>query len=124
MGTAFLVAHECGIPDLHKEQILNASSTDFVVSRAWTGKTTRSFNNVITQAWKESDLEPLQAPLQKVLIEDLHQAAYDTGRSELWFNPAGQIGGMLTEKRPAREILINMVEQAAEIITNLQSQVR
>lgn len=124
VGTAFLVSDECGIPDLHKQQIIDAESSDFVVSRAWTGKTTRSYNNVVTQAWKESDLEPLQAPLQKVLIEDLHQAAYDAGRSELWFNPAGQIGGMLTERRPAKEILLNMVDQAIEVMEGLQSNIK
>lgn len=124
VGTAFLVADECGIPDLHKQQIIDAHSSQFVVSRAWTGKTTRSLSNVITQAWQESDLEPLQAPLQKVLIEDLHQAAYDTGRSELWFNPAGQIGGMLTERRPARNILLGMVDQAIAVLEGLQATMR
>jgi NAD(P)H-dependent flavin oxidoreductase YrpB (nitropropane dioxygenase family) len=124
VGTAFLVADECGIPEYQKQQIIDAQSTDFIVSRAWTGKPTRSFNNPMTRAWAESDLEPLEAPIQKVLVEDFQQAATDTAREELWFNPAGQIGGMLTRRRPAAEILDDMVTGAIEVMKDLQSNVR
>ncbi|HJM52089.1 MAG TPA: nitronate monooxygenase family protein [Alphaproteobacteria bacterium] len=123
VGTAFLVADECGIPEYQKQQIIDAQSTDFVVSRAWTGKPTRSFNNPMTRAWAESDLEPLEAPVQKVLVEDFHQAAIETDRQELWFNPAGQIGGMLTRRRPAAEILEDMVLGAIEVLKGLRAEV-
>ena len=36
-------------------------------------------------------------------------------------NPAGQIGGMLTRRRPAREILLSMVEEAVEVIDRLDT---
>jgi NAD(P)H-dependent flavin oxidoreductase YrpB (nitropropane dioxygenase family) len=78
----------------------------------------------MTRAWAESDLEPLEAPIQKVLVEDFQQAATDTAREELWFNPAGQIGGMLTRRRPAAEILDDMVTGAIEVMKDLQSNVR
>ena len=119
VGTAFLVADECGIPDFQKQQIIDAHSTDFVVSRCWTGKPTRSFNNALTQAWANAPLDPLQAPVQKVLVEDFQQAAIDEDRPEYWFNPAGQIGGMLTRRRPAAEIVADMVEGAIEVLKGL-----
>ncbi len=123
VGTAFLVADECGIPESQKRAIIDSQSTDFVVSRSWTGKPTRSFNNPLTRAWIESELDPLEAPVQKVLVEDFQQAAADTGREELWFNPAGQIGGMLTRRRPAREIFEDMVSGAIEVLKELQANV-
>ncbi|MAG97901.1 MAG: nitronate monooxygenase [Alphaproteobacteria bacterium] len=124
VGTAFLVADECGIPESQKQEIIDSQSTDFVVSRAWTGKPTRSFNNPMTRAWAESDLEPLEAPVQKILVEDFQQAAIDTAREELWFNPAGQVGGMLTRRRPAAEIFEDMVTGAIDVLKELQSNVR
>ena len=36
-------------------------------------------------------------------------------------NPAGQIGGMLTRRRPAREILLSMFEEAVKVIDRLDT---
>src|SRR3989304_959284 len=49
VGTAFLVANECDIPDKNKERILLAASEDFVVSRSFTGTTARSCRNPIVR---------------------------------------------------------------------------
>jgi NAD(P)H-dependent flavin oxidoreductase YrpB (nitropropane dioxygenase family) len=119
VGTAFLVAEECGIPDFQKQQLVDSESTDFVVSRCWTGKTTRTFNNPVTAAWAKSNLQPLNAPLQKVLVEDFQLAAEQQDRWDLALNPAGQIAGMLKSRRPAAEILTDMVCGAIDVLKNL-----
>lgn len=120
IGTAFLVADECAIPDIRKQQIIDARSQDFLVSRCWTGKPTRSHTHPLTIAWMESELEPLEAPLQRVLVEDFQVAAAAASRADLAFSPAGQIGGMITKRRPAAEILDDMVAGAIDVLQHLQ----
>lgn len=124
VGTAFLLADECGIPEFQKQQLIDAESNDFVVSRCWTGKTTRSLLNPVTAAWTQSSLEPLEAPLQKVLVEDFQLAAEQQDRMDLAFNPAGQIGGMLKTRRPAAEILNEMVAGAIEVLKDLNTNLK
>jgi NAD(P)H-dependent flavin oxidoreductase YrpB (nitropropane dioxygenase family) len=120
IGTAFLVAEECDWPEENKKQILRGRSDDFVVSRSYTGKTARQYRNAIVEAWEKSGLEPLPMPLQGLLMADLVEAAWRAGRSELYFNPAGQVGGMLTEARPAARIMADLVEGAVKTLRRLR----
>ncbi|HVB76560.1 MAG TPA: nitronate monooxygenase [Candidatus Nitrosotalea sp.] len=108
VGTAFLLAQECGIHSAHKEQIASGRSEDFVVTRAYTGKTGRDYRNEVIRRWEDSGLPALPMPLQSLLMEDLLAAAEAQGRFELLNNPAGQVGGMLNRVRPAREIFEQM----------------
>jgi NAD(P)H-dependent flavin oxidoreductase YrpB (nitropropane dioxygenase family) len=121
VGTAFLLAEESHIHPAHQEEIMRGSEQDFVVTRAYTGKTARDYKNPVITAWEESGLSPLPMPLQGVLMGDFVAAAEAAGRFELINNPAGQIGGMLKSKRPAREILLSMVREAEGVLDRLQS---
>ena len=120
VGSAFLVAEECQIPDRHKEDILQGVTEDFAISRTYTGKTVRQFRNVVMDAWENSDLEPLPMPLQGALMEDLVDAAEQAGRHDLINSPAGQIGGMLKESKPAARIMDELVQGAAEVLQRLR----
>ena len=116
VGTAFLVAEECRIPERHKQDILGGDTSDFIVTRAYTGKTARDYKNIVIEAWDNSGLDPLPMPLQQVLMEDFAEAAGVAERHDLLNNPAGQIGGMLTSPRPAARIMEDLVEGALEVI--------
>lgn len=122
IGTAFLAAQEADIPQAHWEQLEAGSAEDFTVSRAYTGKTSRGFHNTIKEAWDKSGLVPLPMPLQSVLMKPLIDAAVGAGRWELVLNPAGQVAGIITERRPAREILERIVSQAGEVLERLPKQ--
>ncbi len=121
VGTAFLVAEECRIPERHKQDILGGDTSDFIITRAYTGKTARDYKNVVIEAWDKSGLDPLPMPLQQVLMEDFAEAANAAERHDLLNNPAGQIGGMLTEPRPAARIMEDLVEGALEVIKGFRS---
>ena len=116
VGTAFLVAEESLIPDRHQQEILDGSTQDFIVTRAYTGKTARDYKNVVIEAWENSGLDPLPMPLQQVLMEDFVEAATLAERHDLTNNPAGQIGGMLKESKPAARIMEDLVQGALEVI--------
>jgi NAD(P)H-dependent flavin oxidoreductase YrpB (nitropropane dioxygenase family) len=110
VGTAFLFAEEADIPETHRRQLEAARSEDLVISRAYTGKTARTFKNLVMQAWSDSGLDPLPAPYQWVLMDDFVAAAEAADRQELVNLPAGQGAGMLEQRRPAREIVAELAQ--------------
>lgn len=121
VGTAFLLAEESDLYPVHQEEIIRGSAEDFVITRAYTGKTARDYDNDVIRAWDQSGLKPLPMPLQGVLMDDFIAAADAAGRADLINNPVGQIGGMLKKRRPAREILLGMVREAEDVLGRLQS---
>ena len=123
MGTAFLIAEEGGLPDTVKGDIVDGKATDFRISEAWTGKTLRAKKNVISDAWAESGLKPLPTPHQRVLMEDFLSAAQQGGRWDLYMNAAGQGAGMLTKRRPANDIMKDLVAQTVEALTEMPGRV-
>ena len=123
VGTAFLVAEETNIPEVHQQQILKGRSDEFTVSKFHSGKQQRSYHNVVKDAWARSGLPALDMPLQGILQEPLTLAAREAGRWDLLGNPSGQISGMLTERLPAKRILMDMVSEAEDTIGFLQRNV-
>lgn len=121
IGTAFLLAEESNLFPVHQEEIIRGSSEDFIITRAYTGKTARDYKNEVIKAWDESGLKALPMPLQGVLMDDFIAAADAANRAELINNPAGQISGMLKGKRPAKDILMSMVVEAEQVIERLGS---
>ncbi len=89
----------------------------------WTGKTVRAFHNEIAQAWAESGLPTMETPYQRILMEDFFASALAAGRQDLFFNVAGQVGGMLKARRPAKDIMGDLVTGAIEEIRRLQRNV-
>ena len=124
VGTAFLVAEENHIPDAHQEQILGGRSDEFTTSKFSSGKQQRSFQNAVKLKWAASGLDALPMPLQGLIQEPFTRAARKAGRLDLIGNPAGQISGMLKERRPAVDILMDMVNEAEETIEQLQGNLR
>ena len=59
-------------------------------------------------AWAESGLDPLPTPYQWVLMDDFVNSAEAADRQELVNNPAGQGAGMLTQRKPARQIVMEL----------------
>ena len=123
VGTAFLAAEESAIFEAHKQEILRGSSEDFVVSKAYSGKTARDYKNVVIDAWDRSGLDTLPMPLQRVLMQNFVKSARMAGRYDLVNNPAGQIAGMINERKPAAQIMEELVQGAVEVLQGLQRSV-
>ena len=112
-GTAFLFATEAAVHPIQLSQLQSGVSEDFAATRIYTGKMARTFRNEVHRLWSETGLEPLGMPHQKVLMDDFLDAARRAGVLEVVSNPAGQIAGMLTEQRPAAEIVHDLATQAS-----------
>lgn len=115
-GTAFLVSKEANQPDTQKDRILAAIDEDTRITRLYSGKTMRNITNPLIEAWEAANLPALPMGVQGILIQDLVHSVRAAGREELLMNAAGQISGLLTESRPAADILHDMVNGAAEIL--------
>jgi hypothetical protein len=55
-----------------------------------------------------------------VLTEDFFEAAECARGYDLYSNPAGQIDGMLTGRKPAAHIMTELVEGAVAVLQNPQ----
>ena len=123
VGTAFLVADECAIADEMKDQLVGCRSEDMIVQRFNTGKTQRCFRNAIMQAWEKSGLPPLPFPHQQVLMVDVNEAAAAVGRWDLHSNPGGQGAGLIRARRPAADIVNELVEGTVAALNGMKSRV-
>ena len=100
---------------------MKGQTRDFVITRAYTGKTARDYRNDVVRAWEASGLTALPMPLQGVLMDDFVAAAFAAGRDDLTNNAAGQIAGMLSRRRPAREIFQQIVEESEAALERLEA---
>ena len=123
VGTAFLVADECGIADAMKEQLINGRAQDFDIQRIYTGKTMRCYRNALVEAWGKSGLEPLPMPYQKILFDDFNESVAAAGKWDLHSNPAGQGAGLLKARKPARQIFEELVEGTLRTMHDTQRRV-
>ncbi|MFN0149048.1 MAG: NAD(P)H-dependent flavin oxidoreductase [Dehalococcoidia bacterium] len=117
-GTAFLVADEANQPAIQKERILAATDEDTRITKLYSGKTMRNITNPLIEAWDASGIQALPMGLQGVLVGDLLYSVRQAGKPELLMNAAGQVSGLITRARPAGEILMDMVQGAADILAN------
>lgn len=115
-GTAFLASAESRLDDYRKGRVIEAAAEATRVTRLYSGKTMRNVTNELIEAWESSGMRPAPFGLQGVLIADMMAAAEQAGRRDLLMNAAGQVSGMVTRVRPAREILEEMVAEAVEIL--------
>jgi NAD(P)H-dependent flavin oxidoreductase YrpB (nitropropane dioxygenase family) len=111
-GSIWLLTQEADVSPEVQENLLAASSRDFVRSRVMTGKPARQLRTKWVEAWERPDApEPLPMPLQGLLYG---QAAARFGRvhsKDFAGYPAGQILGSVDRVRPCRDVVLSMVEE-------------
>jgi NAD(P)H-dependent flavin oxidoreductase YrpB (nitropropane dioxygenase family) len=125
-GSVWLTTEEAETHPVVKEKLLRASSRDTVRSRSRTGKPARQLRSAWTEAW-ESPESPgsLPMPLQPLLVQraleriDRAAAAGHEGARELANYFVGQVVGQLKAVKPARQVLLEMVEEYAETLARL-----
>lgn len=117
VGTRFLATDEGGAPPVIKQHIVEATDESTKVSTMFTGKTLRSIQSQFMTLWEESGLDPLPFPLQMLIASALLGAFIKDNRDEYIGGFAGQISGIVKEIKPAGQVLEEMVEEAADILT-------
>ncbi len=117
MGSAFLTAaeyhlgvrSESGVSVI-QQALLNATSSDTVRRRIYTGKPARLLKSRWTDAWDAPDApEPLPMPLQNILVSEAHQRMNESNDPTAVAMPVGQIVGRMNEIRPVADIIAELV---------------
>lgn len=116
-GSAFLATDEAGLTPAQKQAVVDHGDRDTVVSRTRTGKPARMIKNAWVEAFEASGLEPLPMPLQGLLAYGVMAAADAAGRADVNPGFAGQGIGLVHGVRPAADVLHEMVETAADLLT-------
>jgi len=123
IGTAFIVAEEGETHDENKQQIIDGHSQQFDPQRWYSGKPSRLFGNEYIKAWEASGLDPLPMPYQRVITDDFNESVAAAGKLELHMNPAGQIAGMITERKPAKQIMEDLVTGTIATLEEMRNKV-
>jgi NAD(P)H-dependent flavin oxidoreductase YrpB (nitropropane dioxygenase family) len=125
MGSAWLATEEYATTTSAPavtEAVLNATSSDTVRSRIYSGKPARLLKNRWTDAWEQPGApEPLGMPLQNLLVSEAHQRLIRSGRPEVVPMPAGQIVGRITEVRTVAAVMADLVQEAGQTLEKLTS---
>lgn len=114
-GTIWLTVDEADTDPLLRERLLAATSSDTTQTRSVTGKPNRFLRNAWTDAWLEPDApQPLPWPLQLKLTSPALARMTQSPRSELAGTSVGQSVGMVRQARPARRVLLDLVDEFVE----------
>jgi NAD(P)H-dependent flavin oxidoreductase YrpB (nitropropane dioxygenase family) len=118
VGTRFLATEEGGALPVNKQRIIDSEDEGTRVSKAYSGKTLRASYNGYHDLWDASGLDPLPFPTQGLLSSALLAALVEAEKNDYIGGLAGQVSGLIHEIKPARQVLEEMVTQAADIIGN------
>jgi len=118
MGTRFLTAHECNVPEAFKEKVLKAKDIDTVVTGRPTGHPVRVLKNKLSRQFQA--LEKEAAPLEeyeKLGRGALSRAVVD-GDVEYGSVMAGQIAALVNKRQSCEEIICEMIVDAERLLGN------
>ena len=112
LGSLWLTTVESNSGPETLQSYLDASSSDTVRSRCYTGKPARMLRNTWTDAW-EPDAGPgaLGMPLQNILTSNANARIARSQRRDLAFAPVGQVVGHMNEVKPVRDVIFRLVEE-------------
>jgi NAD(P)H-dependent flavin oxidoreductase YrpB (nitropropane dioxygenase family) len=112
-GSMWLCSRESDISMVMKEKLLEADSDSTIYSASISGFPMRVTKCPWTDEWSKADaLRPLASPYQMLLSSEYIQASNDFQRGDLMTEAAGQGIGFVTSMKPARQMLLDMVEEA------------
>jgi NAD(P)H-dependent flavin oxidoreductase YrpB (nitropropane dioxygenase family) len=110
-GSVWLLTAEAEVSPEVSANLLAATSRDFVRSRAMTGKPARQLRTRWTEAWERDDAPaPLPMPLQGLLYGEAASRFGRVRARDFAGSPGGQILGSIDRVRPARDVVLEMVQ--------------
>jgi NAD(P)H-dependent flavin oxidoreductase YrpB (nitropropane dioxygenase family) len=129
-GSVWLTTEEAETHPVVKQKFLAATSRDTVRSRSLTGKPARMLRSAWTDEWDRADAPaPLAMPLQPALVAEAQMrinraaATHGSGAEKLANYFVGQVVGSMDKVRPARQVVLDMVTEYAEVAQRFADQV-
>lgn len=116
MGTVFLASEECPVTDAYKNIILEAVDTSTTLTGEKFGAPVRSIKNELTKRYHElEEQSSTLMELEELTLGSLRRAVYD-GDVENGSVMAGQIAGLVSEIRPVKNIIEDVIKEAREVL--------
>jgi len=129
-GSVWLTTEEAETHPAVKQKFLEASSRDTIRSRSLTGKPARMLRSAWTDEWERADAPgALPMPLQSALVAEAQHrisrgaASEGSGAQKLANYFVGQVVGQLDRIRPARQVVLDMMTEYAEVAQRFADQV-
>lgn len=119
MGTRFMCAEECTIHPKVKEFVIKAKDRDTVITGISTGHPVRVLQNKLTRKYEELERQGASAEKLDELGVGALKAAMINGDVEYGSVMAGQIAAMVSRIQPAREIILDVINRAEEVLFRL-----
>lgn len=118
MGTRFLACEENTVHENYKQKVLSARDTDSVVTGRPTGHPVRGLKNRLTREFKE--LESKDTPLEEyeALGSDKLRAAAKDGDMRYGSVMAGQIAGLVSEIKCAKDIITEVCSEGENLLAH------
>jgi len=117
MGSRFLLANECNVHENFKAKLLQASSSDSVVTGRLSNHAVRCIANDLTKAYQEQE-QSKSSELVSLGKGAAYRAAVE-GDMETGSIMAGQSLDLLTKESSAKEIIEETINQYNEVIASL-----
>ena len=113
VGTAFLVADECDIPESYNDRILSAGDTDSVVTGRITGHPVRIVKNRFARQIREIEMGDLTTKEKLEQIEEVTKGSFrkavEGGDMDQGSVMSGQIAGLIKEKDSVENIIHKII---------------
>jgi enoyl-[acyl-carrier protein] reductase II len=124
MGTRFIASTEAHAGGLYKQVIVDAGDEDTVISRSYSGKPMRVFQNDWTKDWDTRPQDIQKFPAQAILSTQAGVMGGIGGQidgltRERSAFAMGQGAGAIHSVKPAAEIIRDMVEEAEDVIARM-----
>lgn len=125
VGTCLLVADECPIHDNYKNAVINAKDNDTVVTGRSLGAPVRILKNQMTREYLAMEAKNASRDeLEHLTLGGLRRAVFD-GDIQNGSVMMGQIAGLVSERKPLKDILEGIVNDAKkekdELINKINS---
>lgn len=121
VGTRFMASYESGAVPWLKELTLEAVDTSTTKSKFVSGKPNRHLRSPWDDAWEQTAKKPLPIPLQGLLFWEYFASVTQAKAYDLSGETMGQAVGLIKSLKPARQILEDMVAEAAQVYQGLGS---
>ena len=120
LGTRFLVAKECNIHDNYKQKVLKANDTGTMVSGRRSGHPVRALKSPFARAYAEMEKNPdvSDGQLDEYGAGALRRAVVDGSFL------CGQVAGLVKREQTCKEIIEEIVAEAATVIKNAATRLK
>jgi len=119
VGTRFVAATEAAAPKHHKDLILSAGFEDAVTTLIYTGRPLRVRKTPYVQDWEENRQAEIKELTSKGIIphyRELEKHPEKSLQGRPWL--MGRVSSLIHDILPAKVIIDNMVEEAADMLSH------